>query len=38
MGICKKQFKYSGGVEKTSINISDLSSDIYVVTVFNGKE
>ncbi len=38
MGICKKKFKYSGGIEKASINISDLSSDIYVVRVFNGKE
>ncbi len=38
MGICKKKFKYLGGIEKASINISDLSSDIYVVRVFNGKE
>lgn len=33
-----KQFKFGTGTKKTSINISELKPDVYLVRVFNGKE
>jgi hypothetical protein len=36
LGIIHKQYKFTGGVKKTNINISNLHPDIYFLRVFDG--
>ena len=33
-----KQFKYSSGNKRATINMSELRTDVYFIKVFNGKE
>jgi len=36
-GVIKKQFKYAGGLQQTSINLSPLPANLYFLRVWDGK-
>jgi hypothetical protein len=38
LGVCKKTLKYTEGIDKVSVQINSLESDIYVLRAYNGKQ
>jgi hypothetical protein len=38
LGIIRKQYKFKDGIKQTSVNISNLPSDIYILRAFDGTD